>query len=58
MCNRRKDGSLYFEKLTIAPVRDAEGEITHYVAMAEDVTGQHELEQQLARAQRLESNGL
>lgn len=58
MCNRRKDGSYYFEKLTIAPVRGADGVITHFVAMAEDVTGQHELERQLARAQRLESIGL
>lgn len=58
LCNRRKDGSLFFEKLTIAPVRDAEGAIGHFVAMAEDVTGQHELEQQLARSQRLESIGL
>lgn len=58
LCNRRKDGSLFFAKLTIAPVRDAEGTITHFVAMSEDVTGQHELEQQLARSQRLESIGL
>ncbi len=58
LCNRRKDGSFYFEKLTIAPVRDAEGAIQHFVAMAEDITGHHELEQQLSRSQRLESIGL
>ena len=58
LCNRHKSGSLYYERMTIAPVRDAGGAITHYVAMKEDVTGRHELEQQLARSQRLESIGL
>ena len=58
LCNRRKDGSLYYEHMTIAPVRDASGVISHFVAMKEDITGQHELEQQLNRSQRLESIGL
>jgi PAS domain S-box-containing protein len=58
LCNRRKDGSLYYERMTIAPVRDAAGAIAHYVAMKEDITGQHDLEQQLNRSQRLESIGL
>ncbi len=36
--NRRKDGSLYWESAVIAPVRDAEGRTTHYVAVKEDIT--------------------
>ncbi len=56
--NRRKDGTIYFERMTIAPVREAGGAITHYVAMKEDITGRRELESQLERAQRLESIGL
>src|SRR5664280_53773 len=31
--NRRKDGSLYPEEQTITPVRDANGEITHFIAI-------------------------
>ncbi len=58
ICNRRKDGTLYYERMTIAPVRDDSGVIAHFVAMKEDITGQHDLEQQLARSQRLESIGL
>ena len=36
--NRRKDGTLYIEEATIAPVRDASGEITNYIALKSDVT--------------------
>ncbi|MBI4327597.1 MAG: PAS domain S-box protein [Chloroflexi bacterium] len=36
--NRRKDGSLYIEEMTITPLRDARGTITHYVAAKQDVT--------------------
>lgn len=56
--NRRKDGRVYHEHMTIAPVRSPGGEITHYVAIKEDITNERELEQQLARSQRLESIGL
>ena len=58
LCNRRKDGTLYYERMTIAPVRDHVGAIAHFVAMKQDITGQHELQQQLNRSQRLESIGL
>ncbi|MBA3850591.1 MAG: hypothetical protein C0502_11460, partial [Opitutus sp.] len=56
--NRRKDGTLYHERMTIAPVRTGRGAITHFVAVKEDITDERHLEQQLARAQRLESIGL
>lgn len=58
LCNRKKDGGLYYQEMIVAPVRDAEGKINHYVAVQSDVTSQRQLEQQLARAQRLESIGL
>jgi PAS domain S-box-containing protein len=38
LINRRKDGSLYTEKMTIAPVRDLENAISNYIAIKEDVT--------------------
>ncbi len=56
--NRRKDGSFYQEQMTIAPVRDEQGRITHYVAVKYDVSEQKKLEQQMRRTQRLESIGL
>ena len=36
--NRRKDGSLYAEWLTITAVRDEAGEVTHYVGTTQDIT--------------------
>lgn len=36
--NRRKDGSLTAEMLTISAVKDSEGEIQHFVALFTDIT--------------------
>ena len=36
--NRRKDGTEYIEYATISPVRQANGEITHYLSIQEDIT--------------------
>ena len=38
LINRRKDGSEYVELANIAPIRQIDGRITHYVAIKEDVT--------------------
>ena len=42
--NRRKDGQLYSEKLTITPVVHENGEIRQFVAIKEDVTEQRQNE--------------
>jgi len=36
--NRRKDGSLYHEDMTVTPVRDSDNRITHFVAIKQDIT--------------------
>lgn len=36
--NARKDGSSFIELATVAPVRGADGRVTHYVAVKEDIT--------------------
>jgi PAS domain S-box-containing protein len=36
--NRRKDGSLYVEEMTITPVRAADGSICNFLAVKEDIT--------------------
>jgi PAS domain S-box-containing protein len=38
MCNRRKDGSEYYEFAIITPISQPDGTITHYVAVKEDIT--------------------
>ncbi|MEI8340462.1 MAG: PAS domain S-box protein [Verrucomicrobiota bacterium] len=36
--NRRKDGNLYTEEMTITPIRDSKGETTHFVNVKQDIT--------------------
>jgi PAS domain S-box-containing protein len=55
--NRRKDGSLFTEDMTITPLRDEVGAITHFVAIKQDITHRKQMEAQLLRTQRLESVG-
>jgi two-component system, cell cycle sensor histidine kinase and response regulator CckA len=55
--NRRKNGSLYTEEMTITPVKDAGGTITHYIAIKQDVTEQQRLQQHLLQSQKMESIG-
>ncbi len=55
MTNRRKDGTLYFEELTITPVRNEAGEPTHFIAIKQDVTERKQAEQAIREArQRLD----
>jgi two-component system, cell cycle sensor histidine kinase and response regulator CckA len=55
--NRHKDGSLYTEDQTITPVRDDRGEISHFIAIKQDITENKKLTQQLSQAQKMESIG-
>lgn len=45
--NRRKDGSLLWEDVAIAPVCDAAGAITHFVAINSDITQRMQMEEEL-----------
>lgn len=38
ICNKRKDNTLYWEKNSIAPVKNEQGEITHFVSTKVDIT--------------------
>ena len=57
LINRRKDGQFYTEDMTITPVRAADGEIAHFVAVKQDVTEQRQLERRMQQAQKLEAIG-
>jgi PAS domain S-box-containing protein len=46
--NRRKDGHVYLQRLTITAVRNASGEITHYVGNGQDLTLEKQAESQHA----------
>lgn len=50
MINRRKDGSLSTGELIVSPVQDTRGKITHFIAVARDITDRKRMEQQLEEA--------
>jgi len=48
-CNKKKDGTFYWVKTIISPVKDANGMITHYIAIKEDITARKAQHQELRR---------
>jgi len=55
--NRRKDGSLYHEEQTITPVRGRDGEITHFIAIKQDITARKRLTERLVQTEKLATLG-
>jgi PAS domain S-box-containing protein len=51
--NRKKNGELYWESASIAPVYDEAGQITHFLAVEEDITERKQTEAALARERHL-----
>ncbi|MFZ5540638.1 MAG: PAS domain-containing hybrid sensor histidine kinase/response regulator [Pseudomonadota bacterium] len=51
VCNRAKDGSLYWVDTTIIPSRDASGRISRYTAIRFDVTARKQIEEANVAAQ-------
>ncbi|MFY9313928.1 MAG: PAS domain S-box protein [Burkholderiales bacterium] len=47
--NYRKDGTMFWLEVRIAPVRDEEGHVTHYVSAGSDVTDRVRYEQEIER---------
>jgi PAS domain S-box-containing protein len=51
--NYRKDGSLFWNELRLAPVFDDQGQLTHYIGIQTDVTAQKEAQAEVqAQARR------
>jgi PAS domain S-box-containing protein len=55
--NRKKNGDIYWEQALIAPIRDEQGAITHFIALKENITERKMLENQLFHAQKMEAIG-
>jgi PAS domain S-box-containing protein len=51
--NKRKNGELYWESSRIAPILDSRGNITHYLAIKEDISQQRKAEEELKRFRML-----
>ena len=57
ICNKRKDGTTYWERAIISSVEDEQGTISHFVAVKEDITGSKKMQEDLISAlQKAEEN--
>jgi diguanylate cyclase (GGDEF)-like protein/PAS domain S-box-containing protein len=45
--NKKKDGSLYWAKESIAPIKDGNNNLTHFIVIQEDITEAKKVSQQL-----------
>lgn len=52
ICNRRKDGSLYWVRTTVVPHLDVNGTVDRYIALRTDITHQKQVEEKLLRSNR------
>jgi two-component system cell cycle sensor histidine kinase/response regulator CckA len=57
LINYRKDGKPFWNGLSISPIRDASGRVTHFVGVQTDVSPFKLLEQQFQQAQKMEAIG-
>ena len=47
MCNRRRDGELFWESVAISGLKDESGKVSHYIAVKDDITERKRIEQAL-----------
>lgn len=53
--NRKKDGSIYWEQVTISPIKDKHGILTHFLLVSMDITQKREIQHELiSNRERLE----
>ena len=55
--NFRKDGTPFWNELSLSPIRNREGELTHFVGIQSDVTARVELEVALRESEKLAAVG-
>jgi len=57
ICNKAKDGTLFWNETTIVPFADKDGKIFEYVAIRTDITHQKKLSEKLVEIERLSAIG-
>ena len=55
--NYRKDGTAFWNELSLSPIRNREGEVTHIVGIQTDVTARVEFESALRESEKLAAVG-
>ncbi len=49
--NRKKNGDLYWELSVVSPIKDDKGDITHFIAIKEDITPRKQMEEALRKGE-------
>jgi len=57
LVNRKKNGELHYVEVSISPVRDPGGQITHFISNGRDLTERRRLEAQLLQSQKMDAIG-
>ncbi len=57
LCNRKKNGELFWEYVSISPVKNSEGVITDFIAVKDDITEQKQKEKLYLQQTRLAQMG-
>ncbi|MBI3409136.1 MAG: response regulator [Planctomycetes bacterium] len=57
LVNKRRDGTLIDISLTISPILDSRGQMTHFVGIYRDISERKLMERQLFQAQKMQSVG-
>src|ERR1700685_998863 len=55
--NRKKNGETLIIEKALTPLRDANGEITHFISTGRDITERRQLESDLRQAQKMDAIG-
>jgi two-component system sporulation sensor kinase C len=55
--NYRKDGSIFWNELSLSPIRDAAGKVTHVVSIQTDVSSRIAFEEALIESEKLATAG-
>lgn len=50
LINKKKNGTFYWESTMISPIKDEQGEITHFMAIKENITEKKKVEEELKKA--------
>ncbi|GAV20542.1 blue-light-activated protein [Mariprofundus micogutta] len=58
MIERRKNGTFYPANISIAPIKNHNGEITHFVSIQHDASERQELEERMRESQKMEALGV
>ncbi len=58
ICNKKKNGALYWEFASISSIRNNDGVVTHFIKVAEDITARKIAEERLIQSEKLNALGV